>query len=636
MICQGRGASSRLADRGQCGLFVTVLVLAALLTPGVAGAAVFNVIGTSDGTGACVGSSCTTLRSAVLASNNAGGPNTINVPAGTYKLTLTPSGADDGMTGDLHITASVTIAGAGSGSTTIVGDGDRVFDISSGASAVTMSDVTISGGNGLGFGGAIQTVGSSLTLTHDVLTGNTASGTGFGGAIRMYPAGAGMLTISSSTFSSNIAGTSGNGVGGAIMFQPQGTGTASITDSTFDSNKAQSGTNHAPGYGGAGFGGAIMFEPTGTGTLTVDRSTLSSNISASSGPTFTAFGGAIMFEPRTDSSSLKITNSTFTGNRAEEGGSGGAIFFEPPGAESSGTLTHATIVGNSVGTAENGGGGITIEHAPVAVRNSIISGNTAGASANNCQVFSGSLATVGHNLEFGASCGFDIHADPMVAALADNGGPTQTMALVARSPAIDAGANTFCPATDQRGAPRPDDAGSACDLGAFEFGSTPPGGGTTGGGTTGAGTPLPPGGFAPPSHEPTHTLIVSNNYITLPDGSVVIKVTVGCDGSCTLTIGQTAAATAAKKRKRKPATLIQRITKTVRAKGTVTIKVRLKPTATARKIIKRKGKLKVRVRATLTQTGRTAASKIITVTFKKPRAAARPTRPARGPVGFTG
>lgn len=59
--------------------------------------------------------------------------------------------------------------------------------------------------------------------------------------------------------------------------------------------------------------------------------------------------------------------------------------------------------------------------------------------------------------------------DPQLGSLADNGGPTQTMALSVGSPAIDAGTNTGCPTTDQRGRSRP--AGAACDLGAYEFGA---------------------------------------------------------------------------------------------------------------------------------------------------------------------
>jgi hypothetical protein len=58
-----------------------------------------------------------------------------------------------------------------------------------------------------------------------------------------------------------------------------------------------------------------------------------------------------------------------------------------------------------------------------------------------------------------------VNANPLLAPLADNGGPTQTMALLAVSPALDAGNN--CPPTDQRGLPRPQ--GPGCDIGAFEL-----------------------------------------------------------------------------------------------------------------------------------------------------------------------
>jgi len=58
--------------------------------------------------------------------------------------------------------------------------------------------------------------------------------------------------------------------------------------------------------------------------------------------------------------------------------------------------------------------------------------------------------------------------NPLLGPLQNNGGQTQTHALLTGSPAIDAGTNTGCPTTDQRGIARPQ--GATCDIGAFEFG----------------------------------------------------------------------------------------------------------------------------------------------------------------------
>ena len=81
------------------------------------------------------------------------------------------------------------------------------------------------------------------------------------------------------------------------------------------------------------------------------------------------------------------------------------------------------------------------------------------------------LTSQGHNLDSGDSCGFTAPADlrntdPRLDTLKDNGGFTPTLALLPGSPAIDAGDNAACPATDQRGVTRPQ--GAACDIGAYE------------------------------------------------------------------------------------------------------------------------------------------------------------------------
>jgi hypothetical protein len=89
----------------------------------------------------------------------------------------------------------------------------------------------------------------------------------------------------------------------------------------------------------------------------------------------------------------------------------------------------------------------------------------------NC---SGAITDGGSNLDSGTTCDFSLRSDlnntnPMLGALGDNGGPTQTMALLQGSPAIDWVAASSCPATDQRGYTRPDGSGeSMCDIGAYE------------------------------------------------------------------------------------------------------------------------------------------------------------------------
>ena len=137
------------------------------------------------------------------------------------------------------------------------------------------------------------------------------------------------------------------------------------------------------------------------------------------------------------------------------------------------TITNTMIANN---TASWQGGGI-ITTVPMTLKNTIVANNIAKNGGNpwnvkhNC---TGPVTDGGKNIQFTSlnpnskECGAAIPmVNPKLGALANNGGSTQTMTLLAGSPAINAGINAGCPATDQRGVTRPQ--GSVCDIGAFEF-----------------------------------------------------------------------------------------------------------------------------------------------------------------------
>lgn len=142
------------------------------------------------------------------------------------------------------------------------------------------------------------------------------------------------------------------------------------------------------------------------------------------------------------------------------------------GNEGTLTLSNSTISGN---TGDYGAGignyrGITV------LQNSIVATNSTG----NCYLRS-PITSNGYNLSSDHTCNFSNSSDrnninPKLGPLQNNGGPTQTMALLPGSPAIDAGNPTGCKdntghllTSDQRGMPRPDkEDKTGCDVGAYE------------------------------------------------------------------------------------------------------------------------------------------------------------------------
>ena len=200
--------------------------------------------------------------------------------------------------------------------------------------------------------------------------------------------------------------------------------------------------------------------------MTIDHVLVFGNTAAGSG------GGVLSL------GNLTVINSTITANSATGAGNGiatpiGGGIFSGSGDL---TVTNTSVVGNS---AADGGGGLyffrsTGEIGMFTLANSIVAANTnlAGSYDANCVAAAppGQLFSAGTNLSDDSSCGASspsmLVADPRLGTLADNGGPTRTIALLRDSPAIDAATNCTV-VTDQRYVARPQ--GLACDIGAYEF-----------------------------------------------------------------------------------------------------------------------------------------------------------------------
>ena len=439
--------------------------------------------------------------------DNAGGPGGNGGPAKGAAIYFTDSSHSHTVT----VTGSAFDHNAALG-----GNGGAGGD--GGAGTVNVGTSGGAGGDGAdALGAAIFDDGGSVSVTQSTFTSNLAEG-GMGGA-------GGIGGTQEGAGNGGNGGRGGDAEGGAIAVA--NSGTVTVADSTFDTNIATGyvggaggagGAGAAPGNGGAGgiggtgYGGAIRNEA--ATVVTVTGSTFTTNFAdgwgggdggvggggtnsgngGNGGNGGDAEGGAV-----NSLGTLNATNDTFARNGAfgRDGGAGGAagsagggVAGAPGSAGVAGngdgggietrsgtlTLTNVTINGNH---ADSGyAGGYSTGHAASfpsgGIANSIIAGNT-GAGDSDCYIDGGgaTINSNGHNLSGDATCNFgqptdQANANPLLGALASNGGPTQTMALLTGSPAIDTGGTSAngCPATDQRGAPRPQ--GAACDIGAFE------------------------------------------------------------------------------------------------------------------------------------------------------------------------
>jgi CSLREA domain-containing protein len=450
-------------------LFCALLLLRAAWVPAVHAAGASLVVNTTSDADNGSDGVCS-LREAITAANNNADYNEC-IASGTYGAdTITFS-----VSGTITLTASLpaidddmTIDGSANSASIIINGDDtyRVMQVNSGKT-VTLHALTIENGKGgncglvLGCGGGIWNNGGTLSVSDSTFSDNSASCffnnacVGYGGAI--YNEGA--LVIADSSFTNNTVTCSP--VGGECRASGGGiyntsNSTLTISKSIFSNNRAycgvdclstagaidNSGTatiiNSAFHMNNGNDAGAIWNH---SGTLTVIASAFSDNISNTIANAF--------------DSVVNIANSTFSHNTASTGSdiyNNGTL-----------TVTNSTFDSNTVPS-------IVAANGTTTLRNTII----ANSASSDCMKLFGTLIADGYNIDTDGSCDnatTKTSAQINLLALADNGGPTQTIALGSGSAAIDAGDDSVCRAApvsdqDQRGVARPQSA--HCDVGAFE------------------------------------------------------------------------------------------------------------------------------------------------------------------------
>ena len=471
------------------------------------------------GDGHCDAAQCT-LREAI---NDPGSTEISFAPGLTGSITLANPGVGGGT---LAIEKTLTITGPSPGiviQRRITDPAFGILHIGAGVS-VRLSNLTVRDGKANADGGGIINFGT-LALTNTTIADNTAGG---GGGIDNHGTltlmsstisrdsailGGGIANRDGGTLrlvNSLVAGNSADRGGGIITF-----GVLSLTNSTVAGNAAMRGggiealggrstlanarivgnsaniegggvqaaravsfvlTNSLVARNSAASGGGIANRD--GGAVTIIKSTIARNSATlDGGGIFNTVAAALAF-----SATLTVKNSTVSGNSANRGG---GIFNEGRIGVASVTLGYSTVARNS---AILDGGGIFNEASPaviagatLAVKNSLVARNLAGGGGPDLLNSAGSMvgarfSLIGDGTDSGVtnSDGNQVGnvgpnsspIDPRIGPLAANGGRTRTHALLPKSPAINAASTRDCPATDQRGVPRPQ--GAACDIGSYE------------------------------------------------------------------------------------------------------------------------------------------------------------------------
>ena len=302
-------------------------------------------------------------------------------------------------------------------------NGGGILNVGGGntGTAVSVTDSRIASNSTARAGGGIENNAGTVTILRSTLDSNEASVNG--GAI--HQSGDATISITESTINGNIASNEGGG----LWQSSNANASANVFRSTFSQNTAA--------VGGA------LFNDGADGDIGLQNVTVSANLASGAGGGLQSEGGDVT-----------VINSTFSLNQSDSdmnaSGSGGGVNLS---AGAGLTLLNTILADNIDNT---GTGNDIVSAAAVTATNSVIE-DAAG----------------GHGVSNGTN-GNIVGEDPMLAALADNGGPVLTHLIQTGSNAIDAGTNTNCPSTDARNLPRPQDGlldGMAfCDIGAVEIG----------------------------------------------------------------------------------------------------------------------------------------------------------------------
>lgn len=430
------------------------------------------------------------LRAAVQEANALPGLDRIVLPAGRFALSLVGIDEDAAGLGDLDVSETLEVVGAGAEQSLIDALlADRGWDVAASASLVLkglsvvdgvtpassasdaveraggcirafgpllLNDVTLRDCEAGYAGGAIYT-GAWLELHGSRVL---RSDSGSGGGIT-----AGAAWIDSSEIASNHA-TTGGGieaeryliVRNSHIHQNRATGGGGIaatgTTVLMDTRLSENWANGGGGMQHRGGGQLVILrssieanQATAGGGLSLSGPALLDQVSVLNNHATSAGGLEQNSRSAADDTAIRVINSSFSGNT----GSGIQVSGQI-------TLTHSTLA----------------DATAISLRSGASLASDASIFAGRCNATEGSMRSLGSNLSqesgypFDASLG-DRIAPALLGPLADNGGPTLSLAPLAGSPAIDAADAAGCPVLDQRGHARP--AGAGCDIGAVETGA---------------------------------------------------------------------------------------------------------------------------------------------------------------------